>query len=147
MSFVDLMKNDLWSDTDIANRARSTVASYVSEARQNELRTIMLGHIAGLRTATADELAEIMQVKALVEAAGDASRAAKADMALLHSAMTVERATARLSLPVVEDDEADAAEREAAQAVVDGAAVEVAALVALRNPVVEDVVAVPDVEA
>jgi len=131
---IDLMKNDVWSEADIANRARETVASVVSEARQNELRTIMIGHVASLRTATADELAEIMRVKTLVETADDNTRAARLDMALLKSVMALERANVRLSLPVVEDDETDTAERAAAQAIVDSASTAVCELCLLRNP-------------
>ena len=90
MSFINLMADDVWTDADITNRARATIASAVSEARQNELRTIMLGHVAGLRTATPAELAEIMQVKALTEQAAAAAAQARADMALLSQVLAAE---------------------------------------------------------
>lgn len=138
-SFINLMGNDVWSEQDILNRCRAEVESKVTAARQSELRTIMLGHISQLRAATEAEMEEILLVKTLTEAAGDLSRAARTDMALLASAMSVESAMARLAKPALETDDgallaADVQERDAAQAVVDAASVEVNELVALRNP-------------
>jgi hypothetical protein len=149
MSFVDMMGNDDWSDADMDNRTRATVESIVSSARQDELRTIMLGHISGMRTATAKEMGEIMQVKALSEAAGQTLIKGRIDIVLLRAAWAVERAMARISrpapAPVLSDGEApsvlnqeeldaDLAERALVQIVIDQASAEVAALVALRNP-------------
>lgn len=151
MSYVNLLANDVWSESDITNRGRAIIESQVSEARQNELRTIMLGHIAQMRVATPEEMAEIMQVQALTEQAVLDNAAARADMALLAQAQALEAAVSRLAVPLVEVVEAegdepnpavevDALERAEAQAVVDAASPEVLALYDLRNPTPELVV-------
>ena len=89
-SFVNLLGSDLWSEADILARSRAVINSQVPEARQNELRTIMLGHIAQMRGASSEELAEIMQVAALTEQASTDNAAARADMALLTEVMAYE---------------------------------------------------------
>ena len=154
-AIVDVLANDVWSDADIDNRVRSIVAGYVSVERQDELRTIMLGHIAQMRAATASEMGEIILVKTVTEAAADAGRQARADMALLSQAMAYEAAQARLSRPLFDGPatvmqsagldatpvevpnpamEADTAERAAAQAAIDGATQAVLDLLVLRHP-------------
>lgn len=153
-TFIDLLGNDVWSDADITNRCRAIIESHVPIARQDELRTIMLGHIAKLRAATDAEMAEITLVKSLTEAAADLSRAARADMSLLQSALDYESAARRLAVPVfagpktaTTTDEAggerqhdnpdyliDQAEREAALDVVSSASQATLDLVVLRNP-------------
>lgn len=154
MSLINLLKNDVWNEWDIVDAGRTNIAAQVSEARQNELRTIMLGHIAGMRAATNEEMAEIMQVKAITEAQVALNAQARADMALLQSALDYEAAQARLLLPVVTEpltisttDQGgvttespnpaiaqDAAERTAAQVLIDGASPETLALLLLRHP-------------
>jgi hypothetical protein len=154
MSYVNLMANDVWTEADIQNRGRALVASQVSEVRQNELRTILLGHLAGMRTATAEELAEITMVKDATEATAVTNAAARADMALLFDARALELAHWRLTLPPVTQPatvtvysaqgvasvidnpaiEDDAQARSAAQALIDGATQEALDLYALRNP-------------
>jgi hypothetical protein len=141
MKYVDLLANDLWSSADIDNRARAEIASVVSEARQNELRTIMLGHIAQMRTATAKELGEIYLVKTITEAAGARILEARLDAALLSETMAYELAQSRLALPEIDADhpaaQQDALDRAAAQAVIDAARPEVLALALLRSPPVQ----------
>lgn len=153
-TFINLLGNDIWSDADITNRCRAIIESQVPIARQDELRTIMLGHIAKLRAATDAEMAEILLVKSLTEAAADLSRAARADMALLQSALDYESAALRLAVPVfagqktmATTDEtgderqhdnpdylSDQAEREAALDVLASASQATLDLVVLRNP-------------
>jgi hypothetical protein len=154
MSVINLLANDIWSEADIVSNGRTVIASQVSEARQNELRTIMLGHIAGMRTAAPEELAEIGLVQALTEQQVLDNAAARADMALLQSTLDYEAAAARLIEPwpvlpatvqhtsvegVVTTSANPAVEqaaqsRAADQATVDTAAPEVLALHLLRNP-------------
>lgn len=154
MSIINLLAHDIWSEADIVAHGRAVIAGQVSEARQNELRTIMLGHIAGMRTASADEMTEIALVQAATEAQAIANNEARADMALLQSVLDYEAALARLAQaqsaePVtiitggpdgVEVEianpalAADALARGAAQALVDGAAQSVLDLFALRHP-------------
>ncbi len=142
-TFIDLLGSNVWSDADITNRCRAIIESQVSIARQDEMRTIMLGHIAKLRAATDAEMTEILLVKSLTEAAADLSRAARADMALLQSALDYESATRRLAQPVFAGGEgqqgspdylSDQAEREAALDVVSSASQATLDLVVLRNP-------------
>lgn len=142
-TFINLLGNDVWSDADITNRCRAIIESQVPVVRQDELRTIMLGHIAKLRAATDAEMAEILLVKSLTEAAADLSRAARADMALLQSALDYEAATRRLAVPVFAGAErqqdnpdylSDQAEREAALDVLASASQATLDLVVLRNP-------------
>jgi hypothetical protein len=90
MSVINLLANDVWSEADILSHGRTVIASVVSEARQNELRTIMLGHIAGMRVATADELVEVATVQSATEAQVVDNAAARADMALLLEVMAFE---------------------------------------------------------
>ena len=153
MSIINLLKNDIWSESDIVNHGRAVINSHVSQDRQNELRTIMLGHIAGMRTATPEEMAEIVLVQQVTEQQVADNAAARADMALLQSVLDYEAAVERLTCdPITEpltvtriiDDVAcevpnpaiaqDAAERAEAQAVIDAATPEVLALYALRHP-------------
>lgn len=159
MSYVNLLANDVWSDLDITNRGRAVIAAQVSEARQNELRTIMLGHIAQMRAATPEEMMEIMQVQALTEQAVLNNDAARADMVRLTEVQALEAAFNRLLVPEVDQaavvsvtDEAgvtteevdpavilDAFERSAAFDLIGNASVELLALYALRNPQPEPV--------
>jgi hypothetical protein len=91
VSLVNLLANDDWSEADILARVRAEITTNHPQARQEELQTIMIGHIAGLRTASPAELAEIMGVKAATEAGAVAAQAARADMALLREVWSVER--------------------------------------------------------
>lgn len=158
MSYVDLTKNDVWSESDITNRGRALIESQVSEARQNELRTIMLGHIAQMRVASPEELGEIMQVAALTEQAAVDNAQARADMALLNEVMAYEAALAQPALPSMKHDATPVTDEngvttyvrspEATQEMTERLAAglliartqrmpEVLALYSLRNPVVE----------
>jgi hypothetical protein len=134
-SFIDLMSDTDWTDDDMRNRVRSMLASVVPEARQNELRTIMLGHISGMRTATPEEMAEITLVKNTAEANTLILDQARADMALLRAAWAVEEAQRTLALPEPEDEqeaEAKAEQVAAAKDVIGKATPETLALVELR---------------
>ena len=133
-NFINLLSNDVWSEADILARGRALIAAQVSTVRQQELQTIMLGHMAQMRTATPEELAEIALVGQITEAQAFENAQARFDMALLLAVMAYEVAAARLALPVVDGDEADALDRAAAQIVVDAATPEVLDLYALRHP-------------
>ena len=149
MSIVNLLKNDIWSEADIINAGRAAIYSQISFDRQQELQTIMLGHIAGMRTATMEELAEIAQVQAVTEAQASANAAARADMALLNDVLAYEAALERLTCaPITEPATImegeievpnpwiahDAQERADAQAVIDASTQETLDLYALRHP-------------
>ncbi len=149
MSIVNLLKNDIWSEADIINAGRAAIYSQISFDRQQELQTIMLGHIAGMRTATMEELAEIAQVQAVTEAQASANALARADMALLNDVLAYEAALERLTLPSVTEPlmimegevevpnpwiAHDAQERAEAQDLIDGVTQETLDLYALRHP-------------
>ena len=149
MSIVNLLKNDIWSEADIINAGRAAIYSQISFDRQQELQTIMLGHIAGMRTATMEELAEIAQVQAVTEAQASANAEARADMARLLAVMAYEAALERLTCaPITEpatimEGEVevpnpwiahDAQERAEAQALIDAATQGTLDLHALRHP-------------
>ena len=157
MSIINLLANAVWSEADIVSHGRSVINAQVSSERQQELQTIMLGHIAQMRTATAQELAEIGLVAQITEAQALANSAARADMALLQSCLDYEASIARLALPpvtepafitVVNQDETtsevpnpaietDVAERLAAEAEMAGAQQETLDLYSLRHPAPE----------
>jgi NAD(P)H-dependent flavin oxidoreductase YrpB (nitropropane dioxygenase family) len=154
MSVINLYANDVWSEADIMAHGRAVIESHVSVARQDELRTIMLGHIAGMRTASPDELAEIALVQQVTEQQATDNAAARADNALLAAVLVYESALARLAQPevtepatVIVDEvevpnpalEQDAAERADATIKVANVSVEALALYTLRNPVIEPV--------
>lgn len=94
MSCINLLANDVWSDADIVAHGREMIASVVPVARQDELRTILLGHIAGMRAATPEELAEIALVQSTTEAQALENDQARADMALLLEVLALEAGTA-----------------------------------------------------
>ena len=149
MSIVNLLKNDIWSEADIINAGRAAIYSQISFDRQQELQTIMLGHIAGLRTALPAELAEIATVQQVTEAQAVANDEARADMARLLAVMAYEAALERLTcapitepLMIMEGEievpnpwiAHDAQERADAQAVIDASTQETLDLYALRHP-------------
>lgn len=140
---IDLLSNSIWSEADIVAHGRAVIAGHVSEPRQNELRTIMLGHIAGMRTASMDELAEIGLVQTVTEAQVLDNTQARADNALLIAVLAHEAALARLAqAEVTEDVEAiaqDITERNEATAAIAGATQPVLDLLALRHPVEPEV--------
>jgi hypothetical protein len=141
MSFVNMMADDFWSDGDIVNRTEAVIAETFPPARAEILRRKVMGQMLGQYALTADEQAEMQQYAVLSAQAGALADAARADMALLRAALTLEAAQRRLALePVLltedgsnqADADADAADRAAAQAVVDGAAQPVLDLAAQR---------------
>lgn len=148
-SFIDLMNSIVWSDADIANRVTQIIrASYSPD---DELKAARLARKPDKST---DDVAYIAAVDAVITAAIKHGRLARADMSLLQFALDYEAAQARLALPVATGPalmaveqagmavevpnpalQQDADERDAAQAVLDGAAPETLELVALRTPV------------
>ncbi len=96
---IDIMGDFVMDEGQIVARGRDICAMTVSVPRQDELRNIMIAHIAGLRTATPEELAEVMQVQADMQMAKEAVDLARADAQLLREAMAYEQAMARLAQP------------------------------------------------
>ena len=92
MSFIDLMANDVWSESDIQNRVQNLIRSrYTAE---DELKAARL---ARKTDATPEELAYVAAVDAVVETAIAEGRQARIDNALLVEVLAYEVATNRLA--------------------------------------------------
>jgi hypothetical protein len=139
------MANDIWSATDIANKVQAIIRSKVSATdelkaarlyRKESMSDSERAFISACDAAVVDSLAE--------------GKAATEDMVLLLQVLELEKASARLALPVIEEElnevglvtnqeaiDADLLERTNAQAVVDAGSVEAKALFDLRNPYAE----------
>ena len=147
-SFINLMGNDVWSAVDIKSRLHAEIRGEVSENSETELNRALQGAALGLYTLSATEKAGVLYFKSVMDKVEALGLQARADMALLNAAMSVETAQRRLAqelVLLVEEGEppepinseavaTDAQEREIAQAVVDTASAEVLALTLLRNP-------------
>jgi hypothetical protein len=147
-SFVNLMASDVWSDADIKARLHAEIRSQVSEYAETELNRALQGAALGMHTLSDPEMASLMLFKSATDRVALLGTQARADMALLHEVLALEVAQARLAQPVallLEEGEPpvpvnldavalDVQEREAAQAVVDGASAAALALALLRNP-------------
>lgn len=131
---IDLMKNTVYSLEDLKSRAITRLAAHglgLAERLANVERMVY-AH-AGAYVPTAEVQAQIAAVGQMLIAEESVYEQEKADTLLLAAAIAYEQAGHRLALPVVDGDEADVAARQAARAVIDGAAQGVADLVALRN--------------
>lgn len=127
MSFVNPLLNHLWSDADIADRVQSIIRSTVSA--EDEFKAARL---ARQPVRTDAEQGFVDWVDTAVANALGKGVAARAEMALLASALKVEEAVSRLARDATGDD-ADTAEREAAHAVIAAATPETKALLEMRN--------------
>lgn len=87
---INLLANDIWTEQDILARGRALIAAQVSSVRQQELQTILLGHLTQERTTTDEELAEIALVGQITRAQSAENDLVRADMALLTEVMAYE---------------------------------------------------------
>ena len=140
------MASHVWSEADIVNRTEAMVRSVFNAQAEDILSRKATGALLGQYALTPDEQAELARFAACTNAARAAGIAARADMALLAQVLPIEAAARRLVLPVVEPIiegdpptivnqaavDADAAEREAAMAIVDAASEEALELFSLR---------------
>ena len=139
--FVDLMASDIWSDADITNRTEAVIASEFSPNEVAILNRKATGAALGQYQLNPEEVAQIARYAEAGEIARQAGIQARADMQLLKEVLAVESAITRLKQPELDPEtsdeaevEADIAEREAAQLVIDSASAEAIALVELRSP-------------
>lgn len=143
MSFINLMANDIWSDADITRRTESMIRTEFSQEAETILNRKVLGMALGTYQPTPADQLDIARYDAAAKAAQAAGLAARADMALLMDVFAMEAAQQALGRPQLPDDAsdeekaADAAERAAAQGVLDGASAEAKALYDRRNPIME----------
>lgn len=148
--FIDMMANDVWSDTDIDAKVQAMIRSRYSP--NDELKAARLSR-------SGDDPEFVAAVDAWIAQCVAEGRQARDDMAMLTEVMQVETAERRLNHPIVEpelDDDgnvtnqdaidADEAERAEAQAVIDAASPEVMQWVEARRPSPEPEVDVASVE-
>lgn len=94
MSFVDLMKNDVWSDHDILARTEAMIASEFPKVEVEVLNRKATAALLGQYTLTPEEQADLVRYEGVCRAAQAAGIEAKADMVLLAKTMEYERALA-----------------------------------------------------
>ena len=137
MSFIDMMANDVWSESDIGNKVQAMIRSRYSE--NDELKAARLAR-------SGEDPAFVAAVDGWIAGCVQQGREARADMALLAQVFPMEVAARRLALPEVDEGgrvtnqtavDSDQAERAQAQAVLDGASPQARAVYAQRNPPVE----------
>lgn len=137
-SFIDLMANDVWTDADILRRTESLIRAEFSAEAETILNRKAMGMALGTYQPTPEEVADLARYQVTVEEARLAGVAARADMALLAVVMGMEQAARRLAQPELPEEDPgyaeDQAERVAAQAIMDAASPEAAALFEARKP-------------
>jgi hypothetical protein len=157
-SFINLLANDVWSESDIINRTEAMIASEYPPAAAAILNRKVSGAALGQYTLTAAEQADLAHYAQVSNAARAAGEAARADMAKLRAVMEYEQALSTIATPtpdvpktvmVMGENQiasmianpiltAHSAKLAAAQAVIDGASADTLALYALRNPEVAE---------
>jgi hypothetical protein len=100
--FVDTLSDHEWSLEDIDTRARSWVESVVTTVREQELQTIAIGAIMGLRAPTPKEQGEFALVQDIKLSAGLRILEARSDRLLLLEVKVLEKAQARLLIPAID---------------------------------------------
>lgn len=93
MSFVDLMADHDWSETDVVNRMQALIRATYPQAEEENLNRKITGSDKGFYVLSADEEAEIADYAAVCTMAQTEGRAARADMTLLRAAWAVENGT------------------------------------------------------
>lgn len=106
MSFIDLMGNDRWTETDIKTRLHSLIRSQISEQVEDEIKRASIGVALKQYAFTQEEYAKVIQFKKLTEEVDAIGRQARADWALLSQVMDIEdkiREGVEVVLPVEGD--------------------------------------------
>lgn len=147
MSFINLMASDVWTDADITRRTEAMVRSRFTEAAELIINRKLQGAALGQYQLSLEEQAEVAAFNEVVFAARQAGDAARADMVTLNEVLAVEPAFLRLRQPELEPElgedgqvinqdalDQDAADRLAAQSLVEGVSVQVLDLLMQRNP-------------
>lgn len=150
MSFIDLMANEVWSNSDIDNKVQALIRSRYSQ--QDELKA---SRLARTTNATEADTAFVADVDAWIAECVQQGRDARADMKLLLEVFAMLDANARLLQPLVQPvygpelevvNQTEIAEnttqRQQAQEILDIASTEAQALFEIRKP--EVVVEVPE---
>lgn len=97
MSFINMLANDVWSDSDISRKVQALIRSKFSQ--EDELKAARL---ARQENKTDAENTFIVSVDSTIASALAEGKAAREDMALLTQVLNVEECKRILSLPEVE---------------------------------------------
>lgn len=145
MSFVNLMKDDVWSEVDITNRTENIIRSFLSRDEENILNRKVTGTILGQYTLTESEQALLTNFAAKTIEARLAGDEARLDNQKLKATLEYEAKSrqhdALALIPLSEDpDEAEAqtSQLEALQAELDATPMEIIDLVILRGRLVTE---------
>lgn len=150
-SFINLMGNDVWSEADIKARLHAELRGAISDYAETELKRALFAKSELGRPLTVAENTLLVQFATAEHRVALLGVQARADAILLSATFQVDAARQRLERPAVlpvlappeavdesaEAVQADTAERDAAQGVVDAASPEALALSLLRNPAPE----------
>lgn len=90
MRFINLLANDVWSETDIVNRTEAMVRSTFSEQEETILSRKLFGFMMGLSVPTADEAELLTRSERVLREAQAAGLEARADMLLLQRVLDYE---------------------------------------------------------
>ena len=90
MSFINLMANDVWSETDITNRTEAMAHAVLSVSEEAILSRKIIAAMMGQWVMSPAELATQVAFSVALAEAHQAGIDARADMALLLSAMAYE---------------------------------------------------------
>lgn len=97
MSFINMLANDVWSDSDISRKVQALIRSKFSQ--EDELKAARL---ARQENKTDAENTFIVSVDSTIATALADGKAAREDMALLNKALLVEECKRILAIPEVE---------------------------------------------
>ena len=100
-SFVNLMADDVWSETDMIRRTEAMIRSEFSLELETILNRKVSGMALGTYQPTGRDLADIARYDDVAREAQAAGVAARADMALLLQVFPLEEAQRRLDRPVL----------------------------------------------
>lgn len=131
-SFIDLMKNDVWSDDDIKHRLHNEIRFDVKDVEETELERALLGESRGMHVLTADEGGRLLHFKNSTDRVEALGAAARADMALLNLVLKHEAAQRLLTQVEQEGSNVSEEEASAAAALVAGASASVLELASRR---------------
>ncbi len=101
MSFVNLIANDVWSETDIVRRTEALIRSEFSLEAETILNRKVLGITMGTYSASEAEQADLVRYAQVAEAAQLEGVVARTDMDLLSQVFILEQAQRRLNKAVV----------------------------------------------
>lgn len=92
MSFINMLGNDVWNESDIVNRTEATIASEFSPATTAILNRKVTAATIGQYTLTDEEQLEVSRYAEVCRMAAAEGVAARKDMALLQTVLDYESA-------------------------------------------------------